>query len=74
MGLKFKNALIAFSLLLLFTVFTSCQKDHDLVSSYVIKSSLPKVEAIVEVPKGNEVHNNAINSSEEKEEITEGPN
>ena len=52
MGLKFKNALIAFSLLLLFTVFTSCQKDHDLVSSYVIKTPLLKAE----VPEANETH------------------
>jgi hypothetical protein len=66
MGLKFKNALTAFFLLLFCTIFTSCQKDHDLVSSYVIKSPSPIKEYIVEVPETLEGNSNLM-AREEKE-------
>lgn len=39
MRITFKNAFCAFFLLLFAAVFTSCQKDHDLVSSYVIQGA-----------------------------------
>ena len=44
-----KTALGAFAFILFFTVFTSCQKDHDLVSSYMVKESQFDVESIVEI-------------------------
>ena len=44
MRLNFKNTLGVLSLLLFFAVTTSCQKENDLVSSYVIKSSLSILE------------------------------
>ncbi len=44
-----KTALGAFAFLLCCTVFTSCQKDHDLVSSYMVKESKFDVESIVEI-------------------------
>ena len=74
--MNLRNAIGAFSLLLFSTLFTSCQKDHDLVSSYVIKNKLTKVETNVEVEvaQANKVHNNAVSGSKDNEELTEGSN
>ncbi len=43
MGTNRMNVLRALPLLLIITFFSSCQKDHDLVASYVIQTAQPLV-------------------------------
>lgn len=68
MRLNFKNALTAFSLLLVFTAFTSCQKEHDLVSSYVIKdNSQPILEDLAKVQKDSKTAEKVFHQKETEE-------
>ena len=49
-----KTPFVALAFLLFSTVITSCQKDHDLVSSYMVKESKFDVESIVEIEQNLE--------------------
>lgn len=51
MGTNRMNVLRALPLLLIITFFSSCQKDHDLVASYVIQTAQPLVEQKGELVK-----------------------
>lgn len=71
--MNLRNAIGAFSLLLFSTLFTSCQKDHDLVSSYVIKSVPSLARDGEEATKDKELYSStSISSPEIIDERLEG--
>jgi hypothetical protein len=64
MGTNRMNVLMALPLLLIITFFSSCQKDHDLVASYVIQTAQPLVEQ-----KGEQVKEGSIMIKDQADKV-----